>query len=387
MAWPRADIGFIILLACVVADAFQSVNEDTQLLQMTAVRPPSVSAALNCLRKTNSSVRLEYPNDAEEHFEEIRRAMAPWGPNVTRPHCGPGHCGPWIENFFIKHFGDIWDKRAEGTRLSEFFGPYIPLLVPWTDNFVWNHWNYPKKMIRAFMEVYRPNVPYIVLCQNDEGFPAKEGMLRMDRIPNVLVLSAGGYGHVPVPLIKQLEPLASNTSMQDRELLVNYVGDMTHAPDNLRRDMGTAVEQQMQELRMPSRSFVGKTGDWKSVMARSCVSLVPRGFGRTAYHLAETMQMGRIPAYVYSDGGTPWIPYAKLFPQFGFLSELHSVKGLVANISRMSDAALERMEGAVREIRSSHFLPEGILHQVSLFMREASGDLECQELPDSVRGP
>ena len=46
-------------------------------------------------------------------------------------------------------------------------------------------------------------------------------------------------------------------------------------------------------------------------MANSQTSLVPRGFGRTAYHLVETLQMGLVPIYVYDD--IPWVPYADLF--------------------------------------------------------------------------
>ena len=48
------------------------------------------------------------------------------------------------------------------------------------------------------------------------------------------------------------------------------------------------------------------------------MSLVPRGFGRTAYHLMETFQMGRVPLYVYSD--VPWVPYAEVFERVGYAS-------------------------------------------------------------------
>ena len=33
--------------------------------------------------------------------------------------------------------------------------------------------------------------------------------LRFVGFPNVLVLSAGGFGHVPIPLVKQTEPVAN----------------------------------------------------------------------------------------------------------------------------------------------------------------------------------
>jgi len=50
---------------------------------------------------------------------------------------------------------------------------------------------------------------------------------------------------------------------------------------------------------------------------------VGRRFGRTAYHLMETIQMGFIPIYVYSD--EPWVPYAALFPAVGFVANLATV--------------------------------------------------------------
>jgi hypothetical protein len=55
-------------------------------------------------------------------------------------------------------------------------------------------------------------------------------------------------------------------------------------------------------------------------MADSQSSLVPRGFGRTAYHLMETLQMGLVPIYVYDD--TPWVPYADLFQDLGYVTQV-----------------------------------------------------------------
>lgn len=36
-------------------------------------------------------------------------------------------------------------------------------------------------------------------------------------------------------------------------------------------------------------------------------NLAPRGFGRASFRLAEIIQIGRIPVYLYDD--YPWIPY------------------------------------------------------------------------------
>jgi hypothetical protein len=50
--------------------------------------------------------------------------------------------------------------------------------------------------VAALLGALRPSVAYVTVNQNDEGLSVKE--LPMAQLPNVLVLSAGGYGHVPV---------------------------------------------------------------------------------------------------------------------------------------------------------------------------------------------
>ena len=51
-----------------------------------------------------------------------------------------------------------------------------------------------------------------------------------------------------------------------------------------------------------SRQFeaiAGKRGDWQEVMRASTANLAPRGYGRSAFHIAETIQMGLIAVYVW----------------------------------------------------------------------------------------
>ena len=66
----------------------------------------------------------------------------------------------------------------------------------------------------------RPDVPYITVNQNDEGMTGKCELLMQD-IPNVLVLSAGGYGHVPIPLFIRPEPENHATPVAQRPYLVS----------------------------------------------------------------------------------------------------------------------------------------------------------------------
>jgi hypothetical protein len=49
-------------------------------------------------------------------------------------------------------------------------------------------------------------VLYITVSQNAVGITGDDE-LKMESIPNILVLSAAGYGHVPIPLLKQQQML------------------------------------------------------------------------------------------------------------------------------------------------------------------------------------
>ena len=66
-------------------------------------------------------------------------------------------------------------------------------------------------------------VPYVTLVQHDAGL-AMSCSLELVGLPNLLVLSAGGNGHVPVPLLKQREPRANAKPLSQRTHRVSYVG-------------------------------------------------------------------------------------------------------------------------------------------------------------------
>eukprot|EP00669_Euglena_mutabilis_P006731 TRINITY_DN2235_c0_g1_i1.p1 TRINITY_DN2235_c0_g1~~TRINITY_DN2235_c0_g1_i1.p1 ORF type:complete len:151 (+),score=16.00 TRINITY_DN2235_c0_g1_i1:559-1011(+) len=128
----------------------------------------------------------------------------------------------------------------------------------------------------------------------------------MEDHPNILVFSAGGYGHIPIPLFMADMQLNNAKPIEKRKYLVSYVGTLDHAPGNLRGQMKDIVEQQARRHNFTYSIYKGPW--WQEQMADSRVSLVPRGWGRTAYHLAETIQMGLIPVYIYSDRAMGAVP-------------------------------------------------------------------------------
>ena len=117
----------------------------------------------------------------------------------------------------------------------------------------------------------------------------------MHKLPNVLVFSAGGYGHVPIPLLKQPEPpraavtrvtapvllglMRAAPPFARRTHLVSFVGSLGHAPHGLRERMVSAVSRAA--ARHGFRWVASRTPLWRGVASSSNFSLCPRGFGRT----------------------------------------------------------------------------------------------------------
>ena len=357
----------------------------------TAEDVPDLSAALSCLRLTTPDLQLSYPEDADAHFEQLQQALAPW--LQSTPHKYAGHSGPWIENVWKFHFENMLLQRSNGTRLHGIFGAYVPLLIPWTDLWVNNGGRYPPGLVDTLLTMLRPAVPYLTIASSDRGITGM-AELSMARIPNVLVLSAGGYGHVPVPMFKQAEALAERSPISARSSLVAFAGRLdTWTPQHLlgrkpyaypetRLDMLRIVADSAMLLNFSVDYRYGQ--DWRRTLAGACVSLCPRGYGRTSYLLTEVIQLGLLPLHVWSD--IPWLPYAGMFETFGFSSSLSDLPKLLKRLHAMTEDELTRREALVLRVRETHFNHGGFLHQFGRFLRGASSDLRCQPLPDSVVG-
>lgn len=77
----------------------------------------------------------------------------------------------------------------------------IPIFAQWVDSEV-NDNSHEKQKYRnkvlEFIKLLRPDVLYVTLTQNDLGLGDLPQLF-----PNILMLSAGGYGNVPLPLLKR----------------------------------------------------------------------------------------------------------------------------------------------------------------------------------------
>jgi hypothetical protein len=236
--------------------------------------------------------------------------------------------------------------------------------------------------VATLLSVLRPTVPYVTVSQNAGGIPGGHSNLSMAIMPNLLVLSAGGLGHVPIPLLKQTEEIQNVIPIQDRSYFATYLGSLSNSPRNLRK----RLHEQMRNLSL-TYNFTYKTSyggvNWRTLMTMSRFSLAPRGFGRTSYHLNEILQMGLIPIQVYDD--MPWIPYAGRFHEVGFSVNLDGLAELVLRLHHMPIEEIKVMEARVGALRQSHFWTDGILTQIGNFLQALPNDLRWQPCPRERR--
>lgn len=109
------------------------------------------------------------------------------------------------------------------------------------------------------------------MSQSDDGLVGKNE-LNMDMFPNLLVLSAGGYGHVPVPLFKQEEP-PNRKPVSERAFMSSFVGSLKTDRVGIRGNMHKYLNNIDKET---SGSSGGNTTsiykyyygeNWRSIMA------------------------------------------------------------------------------------------------------------------------
>jgi hypothetical protein len=370
-----------------------------------------------CFHYTNTSSiqQLVYPIDADVHYNEIRMALAQYAQHSNhKMHIAKQYTGPWIENVYINYFESLYDNDNNQLCLHDVFGPFIPIFIPWVDHLVVaasdpqqgrrRRHQYPGGLVRTLQEVLRPNVPYITISQNDEGIVGKYEFNSTTTIPNLLVLSAGGYGHVPIPLLKQEEPFISDRiPMTDRKYDVSYVGSLKNAPRGMRRKMheillrynATTSTENDHHRSFRYEYYYGP--DWRSVVQDSKFSLVPRGYGRSAYHLMEVLQMGYIPIYVYLTNDTPWIPYMDIFVnEIGYMTDVDHLQELLYYLHHnVTNAELQFREERISVLRNTHFTINGVvMNQMQQFMmansnklrNQNSTDLLCQGVPSTLTG-
>jgi hypothetical protein len=260
------------------------------------------------------------------------------------------------------------------------FNGLIPLYIQWIDTQILRG-RYFDYIFYELKDLLRPNVLYVAVSQGDVGL----GKIAFAN-PNILVLSAGGFGHIPLPLIKGELARAPLPSHFEQD--IGFFGTVSQAS---RPEMLALVETTARGLNMTYRHGSGTS--WKHDMAHTKFNLAPRGYGRSSFRFAESIHLGRVPVFMYND--LPWIPYMGTnlsVETYGFSSGLtaqeNNVVAMVRNLSMLTMHDYKILQGKLEDVRY-HFTYPGVMQQIEMLLRDPfganGGNLRCTYHPHTER--
>lgn len=326
-----------------------------------------------------------HPLRLDTHYTELLVATKPFRGHTPHEHGGYG--GPWIEN--------LWIDRYIGKPLGT-FGPFVPLFIQWVD--IAKSVSYDD-VARVLEKTLRKDLLYVTVSQADFGLVFNDVDI-MKRFPNILVLSSGGYGHVPIPLLKG-EVRRDRTCAKvwpdklphdpgadlcldahSRTARVSFVG----RPHFGRHAVLDAVEKSFASSSSSSgvnpRLIRHRGPSWDRVVASSPFCLVPRGFGRTSFLMYEAIQLSVVPIYVWDD--REWLPYRDLdWDEMAISIQSSRLNTLTQRVRDVDSAA---MRDRLMRRRDTHFTFDGVFDQIERFLigGEELSDLRCEEtIPDT----
>ena len=204
----------------------------------------------------------------------------------------------------------------------------------------------------------------------------------MRQHPNILVISAGGWGHIPIPLIKGEVPYLPLP--EHFELDTMFFGNINQ---HSRPEAFSNMKKMFPKYNI-SFQIATYTKDWASKLKNTRFPLAPRGYGRSSFRFSEIVQSGRAPIYVYDDYS--WLPYSgtnSSIEEYGMNVCNHdSMKVLAERIANISDSQY-RDEFAPKILKLRElFTYQGVIDQIAKFIGDPLGPkggmLRCTRIPD-----
>ena len=269
-------------------------------------------------------------------------------PRLLRPppHHYQGYRGPWIEDYFFRH-------SLRFAQCSEV--AYVPVF--WTDLFLHaqTHRFTPGQFVRfnaAIRDLLDRQLAddrcYFTLLEYDHM------MWDWHLFPrNVAVFSAGGWGDIPIPLLKGSPAFAC----PPKDIPLSFVGRLDGASD-----VSGVRSRMAAELRGHALFATGP--HWRDLMARSTFSLCPRGLGRASFRLYEALSVGSIPIYLWDD--CEWLPYRNDidWEEIAISLNIAEVARLPALLASYSPARIASMQRHIAMLYDDYFTLAGMCRQI-----------------------
>lgn len=124
------------------------------------------------------------------------------------------------------------------------------------------------------------------------------------------------------------------------------------------------------------------------VRAMTSFNLAPRGFGRASFRLAEIVQLGRIPVYLYDD--YPWLPYTGSnvsLSEIGFVGRLGHFQEVFTSIRKFSTEDIIAKLQKVKLARHAYTYA-GVMDEIDRFFHDPlgnnGGSLACYTIPSTL---
>jgi hypothetical protein len=304
------------------------------------------------------------------HFQQLHRQISAIIPSKIPKFCWLRSCGPWIE--------DQWMQLANESFSQ--FGEFVPLMVPWVR--LWASFN---AMYRGWashiLMLLSPDFLYVTLSHNDDGIEGSND--RMEELPdNLLILSQGGKGHVPL-LLWMPPGLNPNDfpikSRYDYDIIF-MTGDSHWIRPVIRGVIAAAFGR---------RAYLTYNFQWQDYYSRGKFIISPRGYGRNSYRLGEVLQMGMIPVYVYND--IPWLPYYDSinWSAFSIVVRWDRIQDASNRISETSDQEVHAMRTRIHQLFFTHFSANAVMKQVMNLLQFGfcGSDLRCARYSTATNDP
>ncbi len=197
-------------------------------------------------------------------------------------------------------------------------------------------------------ETYPSNkdIQYFTVVQFDDGI--------FQKLPeNTIVFSAGGGGHVKLPLLyedttKELESY-QKIPFEKKDIFCSFVGNLTHS---VRKEIVSKFENNNKFVIRCANGLM-PTDVFKNITSRSKFCLAPRGYGRSSFRFWEAYQLGSIPIYVYDD--IDWLPYQEKinYDKFSIVIHIKDIDKLESILEKIDSEKYKEMWDEYNKI--SHF--------------------------------
>ena len=337
-----------------------------------------------CLKNVHYTPQLHFPlkntrnNDLKSHVVQLSKELRTFQTlertkqqNFDDPTFG----GPSLEEFWIQEF--CCDKPLDA------FGGYVPLFIQWvTTKMRGRH----RELVRVLTTHLSKDILYVTV--SNHAFGIKDTGFPIENYPNILVMSAGGNGHIPLPHLKRNIPYQGFDPALRFKYDMSFVG--TPRPSGGRKKFLDSIQSERKavqggeevSLRITEKPFLESLTIYNNTLLNLC----PRGVGRTSFRLYEVIHVGKLPVYMYSD--IPWIPYEGTsadMREFDWVFQNDEAKKVVetARELKAKPAEVTRRLLVLQKLRQSHYTYEGVAHQIRMYLNggEKTSDLRCHGLP------